>query len=91
MPDLMDHVDVVWEIPETIPYEVIAVSTQMQQPMRDLFASLIPAILQTDSGAANFKTAFNIEELQPVNDGDFADFLRYVEASRLDLTQIIDQ
>ena len=90
MPDLMQKVGVIWEVPEVIPYEVVAFSTRMPQHMRDLFASLIPAIQQTDAGKTDFKTAFDIEQLQPVNDGDFAEFHSYIKDSLVDLPQIID-
>ena len=75
MPDLMEQVLVIWQTPAIIPHEVLAFSTDMPQPMRDLFSGLIPAIMQTDAGSAAFKTAYDIEEIQPVNDGDFNEFL----------------
>jgi hypothetical protein len=59
--------------------------------MLDLLASLVPAIMQTDAGKAAFKTAFDIEELQAVNDGDFADFHTYVRESGVDISQLLDQ
>ena len=84
-PDLIEQVIVVWQVPEIIPYEVLAFSTQLSQPMRDLFATIIPAILQTDAGNAAFKTAYDFESLLAVNDGDFRDFQLYADESRLDL------
>jgi phosphonate transport system substrate-binding protein len=88
-PDLVEQVIVVWRTPEIIPYEVLSFSTQMPQPMRDLFNSLIPAIFQTDAGNAAFETAYNIDALQGVNDGDFKDFHVIVEESRVDLVLMI--
>ena len=67
-PDLVEQVLVIWRTPEIIPYEVLAFSTQVPQNTRDLFASLIPAIFQTDSGNAAFQTAYGIKSLQAVND-----------------------
>ena len=84
-PDLVEQVLVIWRSSEIIPYEVLAFSSQMPQNMRDLFADLIPAIFQTDSGNAAFKIAFDIESLQAVNDGDFREFHLAAEASRVDL------
>jgi phosphonate transport system substrate-binding protein len=88
-PDLMEQVILVWRIPEIIPYEALAFSTNMPQPMRDLFANTVPAIMQTDAGSAAFKTAYGIEELQAVNDAFYAEFRDYVEASRVDLSQLV--
>ena len=91
MPDLIEQVIVIWQTPEIIPHEVLVFSTNMPQPMRDLFSGLIPAILQTDTGNAAFKTAFDIDEVQPVNDGDFNDFHILVGESRVDLTLLLNE
>ncbi len=88
-PDLMEQVIVVWRIPPIIPYEVLAFSTSMPQEMRDLFTSLIPPIMQTDAGKAAFKTAFNTDALQAVNDGYYEEFRVYVDASGVDLSTLV--
>ena len=88
-PDLVEQVIVVWQIPAIIPYEVLAFSTAMPPGMRELFASLIPAIMQTDAGKAAFKTAYDIDELEPVNDGYYEDFRFYVGESGVDLTTLV--
>jgi len=88
-PDLMEQVIVVWQTPEIIPYSIFAFSTNMPQPMRDLFANIIPAIMQTDDGKAAFKTAYAIEELLSVNDAYYAEFHEYVDESRLELSTLI--
>jgi len=91
MPDLIEQVLVIWQTPEIIPYEVLAFSTNMPQPMRDLFSNLIPAILQTDAGNAAFKKAYDIEAVQPVNDEDFSDFHTLIYDSRVDLMPILNR
>jgi ABC-type phosphate/phosphonate transport system substrate-binding protein len=89
-PDLIEQVIVVWQIPPIIPYEVLAFSTKMPQGMRELFASLVPAIMQTDVGKAAFLTAYDIEELEPVNDGYYEEFRIYVDESGVDLSTLIE-
>jgi phosphonate transport system substrate-binding protein len=88
-PDLVEQVIVVWRIPPIIPYEVVAFSTKMPLGMRELFASFIPAIMQTETGKDAFKIAYDVEELQPVNDGYYEQFHTYVTASGLDLTTLV--
>ena len=88
-PDLLEQVIVVWQIPAIIPYDVLAFSTSMPQGMHDLFASLIPAILQTEAGKAAFQTAYAVEELEPVNDGYYQEFRIYVDASGIDLITLV--
>lgn len=89
-PDLIKQVMVVWQIPPVIPYDVLAFSTAMPEGMRDLFTGLIPAILQTEAGKAAFKTAYDIDELEAVNDGYYADFRLYVDESGVDLTTLVE-
>lgn len=88
-PDLLEQVIVVWQIPPIIPYEVVAFSTRMPPGMRELFASFVPAIMQTESGKAAFNTAYGIEQMEPVNDGYYEEFHRYVSASGLDLSTLL--
>ena len=88
-PDLIEQVIVVWQIPAIIPYDVLAFSTDMPQAMRDLLASFVPAIMQTESGKAAFKTAYDIDALQPVNDGYYEEFRTYLHASGIDLTTLV--
>jgi ABC-type phosphate/phosphonate transport system substrate-binding protein len=89
-PDLLEQVIVVWQIPPIIPYDVLAFSTAMPPGMRDLFASLIPAILQTEAGKAAFQTVYGIEALQPVNDGFYEEFRTYLNAAGIDLTGLVE-
>jgi len=88
-PTLMEQVQVIWRIPEIIPYSVLAFSTQMPDSMRELFVNTIPAIMQTDNGNAAFKTAFAINELLAVNDAFFDEFHEYVTQSHLNLSALV--
>jgi phosphonate transport system substrate-binding protein len=88
-PDLIEQVIILWQIPPIIPHNVLAFSTDMPQGMRGLFSSIIPAIMQTESGRAAFKTAYDIDELEPVNDGYYEDFRIYVGESGVELTTLV--
>ena len=89
-PDLVEQVIVIWRIPDIIPYEVLAFSTNMPQEMRDQVATIIPAILQTEVGKTAFKVAFDIEEIEPANDGYYEEFRIYLDESRVDLTTLVE-
>jgi len=88
-PDLIEQVIVVWRIPNIIPYDVLAFSTNMPQEMRDLFANTIPAMLQTTAGKTAFKTLYEIEEMQAVNDAYYNEFRTYVNQSGVDLSTLV--
>ena len=88
-PDLKEQVIVAWQIPEIIPYDILAFSSNMPDEMQTLFSAQVAAILQTTEGQAAFKTAYDIEELQVVNDGFYSEFRKYLEASAIDLTTLV--
>ena len=88
-PDLVEQVIVIWRIPDIIPYDVLAFSKDMPQGMYDQISNTIPAILQTEAGKAAFKTAYDIEELEAVNDGYYDDFRIYLNESRVDLATLV--
>ena len=88
-PNLIEQVIIVWRIPDIIPYEILAFSTNMPQEMRDLLANAIPAMMQTTAGKAAFKTTYDIEEMQAVNDAYYDEFRRYVNLSGIDLTTLV--
>ena len=88
-PDLMEQVIVVYQIPEIIPYDILAFSSKMPEEMQALFSTQIAAIMQTDEGRAAFKTAYDIEELQVVNDGFYSEFHKYLQESAIDLTTLV--
>ncbi|MEB2334145.1 MAG: PhnD/SsuA/transferrin family substrate-binding protein [Anaerolineaceae bacterium] len=88
-PDLMERVIVIWRMPAIIPYETLALSSNMPAPMRNLFAKTILVLMQVDRGRAALETAYGIKELMQVNDAFYDEFRRYVEASNLDLAELI--
>jgi phosphonate transport system substrate-binding protein len=88
-PDLLEQVIVVWRIPDIIPYDVLALSTAMPQEMRELLMSVMPAMMQTTAGRAAFKTVYDIEELQAVNDGYYDEFRKYINQSGVDPSSLI--
>jgi len=88
-PGLMEQIIVVWQIPEIIPYNVLAFSNQLPQSIREAFTTATSAILQTDDGKAQFKTAFDIDELSTVNDASFSEFHDLIQESRLNIEDLL--
>jgi phosphonate transport system substrate-binding protein len=89
-PDLMEKVILVWRIPEVIPYDLFAFSTQMPQGMHNLFNDQILALMQTTEGFAAFQLVYGIEALRPENDAFYNEFRTYVEASGVDIHNLLD-
>jgi ABC-type phosphate/phosphonate transport system substrate-binding protein len=89
LPDLIEQVQIIWRIPEIIPYDVLVFSSAMPQPMRDLFSSLIPAIHQTEAGNAAFRILYGVDRFEPVNDASYNEVRQYVIESRVDLAGLV--
>jgi hypothetical protein len=48
-------------------------------------------MMQTEAGKAAFKTAYDIDELEPVNDGYYEEFRIYVDESGVDLPALLNK
>ena len=89
-PDVMEKVIVVWRIPEIIPYENISAASSLPINIRrDIQRALIDFML-TPEGKAAIQTVYGIDEMQPVEDAAYAEFIDLVYASGLDLLSLIE-
>ena len=88
-PDLLERVIIVWQIPEIIPFSVLAFSSQLPENIRETFSAAIIALLQTDDGKNFFKKAFDISALATINDASFEDFHDLMKESRLNILTIL--
>jgi ABC-type phosphate/phosphonate transport system substrate-binding protein len=89
-PDVMDRVNVIWHVPNIIPYENISVSNSVPLEMRRVIQRAFIDLMLTPEGKAAIQTAYGIDEVQVVEDAMYADFTLYVDASGLDLTTLIE-
>lgn len=89
-PDVMEKVIVVWRIPEIIPYENISAASSLPINIRrDIQRALIDFML-TPEGKAAIQTVYGIDEMQPVEDAAYAEFIDLVNASGLDLLSLME-
>lgn len=90
-PDVMDKVLVAWRIPEIIPYENISMSASLPFEMRRNIQRAFLDFMSTPEGKAVMQTVYGFDEMSPVEDAAYADFILYVNASGLDLPSLIGQ
>ena len=90
-PDVMDKVLVAWRIPEIIPYENISMSASLPFEMRRNIQRAFLDFMSTPEGKAVMQTVYGFDELSPVEDAAYAEFILYVNASGLDLAELLDQ
>lgn len=87
--DVMDKVIVVWRIPAIIPYETISISTELPLEMRRVIQRAFIDLMLTTDGKKALQTLYGIDQMQIVEDAAFTEFATLVQASGLNLSDLI--
>ena len=90
-PDVLDKVIVIWRLPNVIPYENISISTALPMEMRRVIQRAFIDLMLTPQGKTAIQTVYGIDELQIAEDPLYEEFKKYVNDSKLDLRDLIDQ
>ena len=90
-PDVLDKVIVIWRLPNVIPYENISISTALPIEMRRVIQRAFIDLMLTPQGKTAIQTVYGIDELQIAEDPLYEEFKKYVDDSKLDLRDLIDQ
>ena len=90
-PDVMDKVLVAWRIPEIIPYENISMSASLPFEIRRNIQRAFLDFMSTPEGKAAMQTVYGFDEMSPVEDAVYAEFIGYVNASGINLPDLLDQ
>jgi len=90
-PDVMDKVHVIWRSPKIIPYENISISNRLSFEMRRAIQRAFIDLMLTPEGKAAMQTVYGLDELQIVEDTAYDDFVLYVQASGLDLRDLLKE
>lgn len=89
-PDVMDKIRVAWRIPEIIPYENISMANSLPFEMRRSIQRALIDFMVTPEGKSAMQTIYGFDEMLPVEDAAYAEFIKYVNASGLDLLDLIE-
>jgi ABC-type phosphate/phosphonate transport system substrate-binding protein len=89
-PDVMDKVVVVWRIPEIIPYENISMATSLPIEMRRVIQRAFIDLMISPEGKTAMQTVYGFDEMQPIEDVAYEEFISYVFASGLDILKLIE-
>jgi phosphonate transport system substrate-binding protein len=90
-PDVMDRVVVVWRTQAVIPYENISFSNQLPLEMRRVLQRAFVDLMLTPEGKTAVQTVYGIDELQIAEDTLYDDLEVYIDASGLDLAELIKE
>jgi ABC-type phosphate/phosphonate transport system substrate-binding protein len=88
--DVMDRVLVAWRIPAVIPYENISISTNLPFEMRRVIQRALIDFMTMPEGKAAMQTIYGFDEMLPIEDAAYAEFIGYVNSSGLDLLTLIE-
>lgn len=89
-PDVMDKVLVAWRIPAIIPYENISMSVNLPFEMRRVIQRALIDFMTTPEGKAAMQTVYGFDEMLPIEDVAYTDFIAYVNSTGLDLLTLIE-
>lgn len=89
--DVMDRVVVVWRSEAVIPYENISFSNNLPLEMRRNLQRAFVDMMLTPEGKAAIQTVYGIDELQIAEDTLYDEFKVYVDASKLNLQDLIKE
>jgi phosphonate transport system substrate-binding protein len=90
-PDVIEKVVVIWRAPNVIPYENISISTFLPLEMRRVLQRAFIDLMLTPEGKTAIQTVYGIDELQIAEDVIYDGFKAYVDESKLDLFELVEQ
>lgn len=88
-PDVLKKVVVVWRIPAIIPYDSLVFVHGMEEDQRRSLIRAFVDIMSTADGKAAIQTLYGFDAMQVVQDSQYDDFRKAVEASGLDLPTLV--
>ena len=88
-PDVMKRVQVLWRVPPIIPYETLVFAHGMTEDMRRVLTRAFVDLMSTPDGKSAMQTLYGFDAMQVVQDSQYEDFRKVVQASGLDLVNLI--
>jgi ABC-type phosphate/phosphonate transport system substrate-binding protein len=89
-PDVLDEVEVIWRIPAIIPYEVLTIAHNLSPEIAQAIRDALFRITGMGAGRQVLGQAYGIEEWERIDDVFYEEFRLYVNASGVDLEDILD-
>lgn len=88
-PLIMDEVVVVWRIPPIIPYDGLFLSGTVPPDIAAELKRALDLVFALDDGKALFESLFQIKGMIAVEDVFYAEFVRYIQSSGVDLDSFV--
>ncbi len=88
-PDVFDRVRVIWRVPNIIPYENISMSNLLTLDVRRNIQRAFIDLLLSPDGKEKLQMVYGMDEIQAVDDTMYAEFEKLVQASGVNLADLI--
>lgn len=88
-PNIMDDVIVVWQIPPFIPYDGLFLSSSLPADMQAQLRAALAQVALSGEGQRLIQTLYNVENMIPVEDVFYTEFVRYIIASGADWDSLV--
>jgi phosphonate transport system substrate-binding protein len=89
-PDVLEQVEIIWQVPSVIPYEVLALASSLPPEIKSGLQEALFSISGSQAGRALLYEAYGVGDWEPVSDLFYQPFRNYLEASGIDLVSLID-
>lgn len=89
LPDVMDKIMVIWRTDPIIPNDNVSYAATVPEDMRAKLNEAFLKIAETEEGKAALKAVYQIEGLKVVDDTFYDEFRVYLEASGVDVTNLV--
>jgi phosphonate transport system substrate-binding protein len=89
-PGVLDEVEVVWQIPPIIPYEILAIADGLPPEIDQAIRDALFRITGMQAGRQVLGQAYGIEEWERITDAFYEEFRSYLDASDIDLEIVLD-
>jgi phosphonate transport system substrate-binding protein len=89
-PDVLDEVKIIWRIPPIIPYEVLAIAQDLPPEIEQAVRDALFRITGMQAGRQVLGQAYGIDEWERVTDAFYDEFRLYLDASGVDLENLLN-
>ena len=88
-PGIMEDVIVVWQIPAVIPYDGLFLSSSLPADLQTQLRAALAQVGLSGEGQRLMASLYNVENMIPVEDVFYAEFVRYITASGADWDSLV--
>ncbi|GAB4504167.1 MAG: hypothetical protein Fur0043_11600 [Anaerolineales bacterium] len=90
-PDILEQVNVIWQVPPILPYEALVLASNLPPEMAASLQTALFRLTGMKAGRQDLVGAYGIENWETVNDTFYADFLLYLETAPVEIETLLEE